>query len=473
LNQEVLYNKADILLSTTNPDSTITYANSTFSNISGYSVDELVGSPHNMVRHPDMPKAAFANLWGNIQDGKGWMGLVKNLCKNGDYYWVNAYVTPIKDESGEVIEYQSIRTLPDRTILQRTEALYKKINADKMPLSLRFQTEMTFWLQCFFILFVFFSAYIVASTDTAKTISVSMLALAIISTGLCMVWRKKYLAVLSEAKKVTQNPLMSYIYSGHNDAVGSIILALKMRQAEINAVIGRVNDSAEKLYNSVEQVSSTSSSLSSATSEMAASVEETSAAIEQLDASVRQNKDNASTTDKIAAKSADDAVVGGEAVQKTVNAVKQIAGKIGIIEDIAYQTNMLALNAAIEAARAGEHGKGFAVVAGEVRKLAERSQIAASEITSLARESSEVAEKAGDLLTQMVPNIGKTADLIQDISASSEEQSMGLSQINTAIEQVDNVTQENAASAEKLSATATEMKSQSRDMIKLVNIFRQ
>jgi len=253
--------------------------------------------------------------------------------------------------------------------------------------------------------------------------------------------------------------------------VGVYASMIDMQQKLIE-VVEQIQNNSEQISSAATQVSATASSLSEATSEQAASVEETSASVEQMGASISQNSENSQATDKIATESASAAGEGGEAVAGTVDAMTQIADKISIIEDIAYQTNMLALNAAIEAARAGEHGKGFAVVAAEVRKLAERSQVAASEISTLTGDSVKVAEKAGVLLEKMVPDITKTAELVQEISAASEEQSSGVGQINSAMQQLDKVTQQNAAGSEELAATAEEMQAQSENLTQVVAFFR-
>ncbi|MDH3355267.1 MAG: methyl-accepting chemotaxis protein [Chromatiales bacterium] len=253
--------------------------------------------------------------------------------------------------------------------------------------------------------------------------------------------------------------------------VGVYAAMLEMQQKLIE-VVQQIQGNSEQISSAAAQVSDTASSLSEAASEQAASVEETSASVEEMGASISQNSENSLTTDKIASESASAAGEGGEAVQGTVQAMTQIAEKITIIEDIAYQTNMLALNAAIEAARAGEHGKGFAVVAAEVRKLAERSQIAASEISTLTGDSVKVAEKAGSLLEKMVPDITKTAELVQEITAASEEQSSGVGQITMAMQQLDKVTQQNAAGSEELAATAEEMQAQSENLTQVVSFFR-
>jgi len=241
---------------------------------------------------------------------------------------------------------------------------------------------------------------------------------------------------------------------------------------KLSAIISEVNTAAQALTTAAEQVAATSQSLSQGASEQAASVEETSASMEQMTASISQNTDNAKVTDNMASKAAGEAAEGGAAVKETVTAMKQIAQKISIIDDIAYQTNLLALNAAIEAARAGEHGKGFAVVAAEVRKLAERSQVAAQEISTVASGSVELAEKAGTLLDQIVPSIRKTSDLVQEISAASQEQSTGVSQINSAITQLSQTTQQTAAASEELSATAEEMNGQAGQLKDTMGFFR-
>jgi methyl-accepting chemotaxis protein len=273
------------------------------------------------------------------------------------------------------------------------------------------------------------------------------------------------------ARKVADGDLTVVVATKANDT-SSLLFAMRGMVEKLSRVIGEVRSSADGLSAASEQVSATSQSLSQGASEQAASLEETSASIEEMSASINQNTENAKVTDGIANKAAKDAADGGEAVRATVDAMKSIADKIGIIDDIAYQTNLLALNAAIEAARAGEHGKGFAVVAAEVRKLAERSQVAAQEISGLADNSVSQAERAGKLLTEMVPSIGKTADLVKEIAAASREQRSGLEQINGAISQLSQTTQANASASEQLSATAEELSAQAIQLQETMQFFK-
>jgi methyl-accepting chemotaxis protein len=248
--------------------------------------------------------------------------------------------------------------------------------------------------------------------------------------------------------------------------------AINQTVAKLVETIGEVRTAADNLSNASGQISATAQSLSQSSSEQAASVEETTSSMEEMSASIVQNTENAKVTDGMASSAARQAVEGGDAVGKTVEAMKSIAEKIGIIDDIAYQTNLLALNAAIEAARAGEHGKGFAVVAAEVRKLAERSQVAAQEIGNVAKDSVKLAERAGSLLGEMVPSIKKTSDLVQEITSASQEQSSGVGQINGAMGQLNQATQQNASASEELAATAEEMGSQAAQLQQLMTFFQ-
>ncbi|MFT3931947.1 MAG: methyl-accepting chemotaxis protein [Spongiibacteraceae bacterium] len=274
------------------------------------------------------------------------------------------------------------------------------------------------------------------------------------------------------ANRLANGDLTVKVDADSKDETGQLLAAIGGMVAKLSQIITDVRVSANSLSNASDQVNATAQSLSQASSEQAASVEETSASIEQMTASISQNAENAKVTDGMATKAAREATEGGQSVKQTVQAMKAIAAKIGIIDDIAYQTNLLALNAAIEAARAGDHGKGFAVVAAEVRKLAERAQVAAREISDVAGNSVTLAEQAGSLLDEIVPAINKTSDLVQEIAAASEEQSTGVAQVNTAMNQLNQLTQQNASASEELAATAEEMNSQADQLQELMEFFK-
>lgn len=279
-------------------------------------------------------------------------------------------------------------------------------------------------------------------------------------------------SALTVAQALAEGKLGVRIESSSHDEVGQLMKAMSQMAAKLSQVIGEVLTAADNLSSASTQVAATAESLSQSSTEQAASVEEFSASIDQMTASITQNTENAKTTDSMAVQSSAEANEGSQAVKETVDAMKLIAGKVSIIDDIAYQTNLLALNAAIEAARAAEHGKGFAVVAAEVRKLAERSQIAAQEIGKLATSSVAVAEKAGKVLEEMVPSIRKTSELVQEIAEASKEQSSGMIQIDTAMSQLNTATQQNASASQELSATAQEMGAQALQLQELMAFFQ-
>jgi len=273
-------------------------------------------------------------------------------------------------------------------------------------------------------------------------------------------------------RTVAGGDLVGHLDIDQQDETGQLAESLNAMTHTLRQVVARVTAASDSVAAGSQELNSRTEELSQGSSEQAASAEQASASIEEMTATIRRNADNALETEKIALKSSNDAGDSGEAVSITLSAMKEIAGKISIIEEIARQTNLLALNAAIEAARAGEHGKGFAVVAGEVRKLAERSQAAAAEISRLSRTSVDVAERAGAMITKLVPDIQTTARLVQEISAASRGQTSGVDQINSAIQQLNHVIQHNAGVAEEMSSSTGELSSQAEELMHTVSFFK-
>jgi methyl-accepting chemotaxis protein len=307
-----------------------------------------------------------------------------------------------------------------------------------------------------------------------------MLALAltaiVLSMGIILIISRSITRPLDEAvmvsNRLADGDLKINIEVKSKDETGQLLAAMKNMVERLKAVVADVKGASDNVASGSQQLSSSAEQMSQGTTEQAASAEEASSSVEEMNATIKQNSDNAQQTEKIALKSAADATESGRAVTEAMSAMKDIATKISIIEEIARQTNLLALNAAIEAARAGEHGKGFAVVASEVRKLAERSQTAAAEISKLSASSVDIAERAGQMLTKLVPDIQKTSELVQEINAASKEQNTGADQINVSIQQLNQIIQQNAGAAEEMASTAEELSSQAQQLQGSIAFFK-
>ncbi len=721
---ELIFDSNQQIVSKTDLEGQITYINKDFIEISGFSEDELIGKNHNIVRHPEMPAEAFKDLWAAVKNDKPWVGMVKNRCKNGDYYWVEAHVTPVR-ENGTVIGHMSVRKKPQRARVDEAETLYKNMRDDSYKPSLMHRlthlnvftrmrltpkllipvivitsifmffeftspvpdqgtaenllvsdTASIFTTQFFllsggmvasltFMIGFFISQFVskpirqciavmnnmaegkyddaidirrtdevgdllralksmqikqgfdvdnarclaqqseriktaldvaeanvmmadynndiiyvnnathkmfseietelretlpefdvnnllgsnidqfhrnpahqqnmlknLKSTYTA-TMPVGSLTMMITATpvfddedkrlGTVVEWKNltAEVEVENEVANIVEaaakgdfsqhisatgksgfylvltrgiNDLLETTSAGINDVV-RVLRSLSQGDLtkkvdadyegvfdqlkndvnstieHLTGVISKVHSNTDQSVVTAQQVNGTAQTLGQGSSEQAASLEEISSSMEEMSANIRQSADNAGQTEQIAQTAATDAEESGKSVNEAVIAMKSIAEKISIIEEIARQTNLLALNAAIEAARAGEHGKGFAVVAAEVRKLAERSQKAAGEIGDLSGSTVVIAEQAGKKLLQLVPDIQKTAELVQEISVASREQDVGSEEINKAIQQLDQTVQRSASSAEELAASAGRLTSQAEEQREAMSFF--
>ncbi|MBP0598405.1 PAS domain S-box protein [Herbaspirillum sp. LeCh32-8] len=497
------------IVSKTDLKGNITYVNPYFIEISGFEEEELLGAPQNLIRHPDMPGEAFADMWATIKGGTPWTGLVKNRSKNGDHYWVRANVTPIR-ENGQVVGYMSVRTRPDRAAVDAAETLYRSIRRGQAKgIALHrgevVRTGIAGWLGrlsrmqlgtrinlCMSAMLAIQLAVMFAGFATLQQWWISGLAAAsgLISLLLWMALRGALITPLRQALNVTYaitgGDLSSRIDTQRHDELGRLLGALRQMNVNLTAIIGDVRSNVETINVATREIASGNMDLSRRTEAQAANLEETASSMQQLASTVRQNADHAVQANQLAGSASSVAMKGGDVVAGTgvtMNEIsdssKKIVDIIGLIDSIAFQTNILALNAAVEAARAGEQGRGFAVVASEVRSLAQRSAGAAKEIKQLIDDSVEKVavgnrqvEEAGATMREIVESVRRVSGIMGEISEATQQQSAGINQVHEAITQMDAGTQQNAALVEEAAAAAGSLEEQTMRLLQAISVFK-
>jgi aerotaxis receptor len=500
------------IVSTTDLHGNIEYANSYFIEVSGFTEEELIGQPQNILRHPDMPVSAYADLWKTVKAGLPWRGLVKNRRKNGSYYWVLANVTPVI-ENGKTTGYMSVRTKPNRAQVELATKLYAQEKAKpgsvalcqgqpvksgwlsgglckSMSLGMRIQIMMGVVLVSTGILGAAAASPATFAGMGFQGWQASLAALSALFTVSFWYFLAKHVAgpikaALRTAQAMAGGDLTTEISTTRVDDVGQLIRALAQLNTNLHSIVGDIRGNFEDIVQATRQLASGNVDLSARTDSQAAALEQTAASMEELTSAVKQNADNSTNGDKAAALALATTKKGSDIVNNVVSTIAEISdssGKIsdivGLINGIASQTNLLALNAAVEAARAGEAGRGFAVVATEVRSLAQRSAQAATEIRQLIETSVEkvntgtvLANDAGSAMQEILAAVNRVTGLISDISSASVEQSTGIGQVNDAVTQMDEVTQQNAALVEQASAATGNLESQGQKLLQALQVF--
>ena len=509
-NIEYVLTDSETVVSKTDLKGNITYVNADFLRISGFAAEELLGAPQNIVRHPHMPPEAFKDLWRTIQSGKAWTGLVKNRCKNGDYYWVEAHAAPIF-VNGQITGYTSIRVKPSRAKVEAAERAYRAIREGNSKLTIREGVVVKHaWLDKFnllqkltikakillsfgFLISVFgiILLGLLADSKNAHAFAVASATLGLLVVAAFGV--AEYYSVVrplerakQEADRMSAGDLSADIASSGNDEISAMLQSLRILQINMKLLIGQIKEANELVTSGAADIATGNMDLSARTESQASALEETASAMEQMTGTAKQNAENAKDASAIAMTSSGTASKGADAMGQVITTMRAIEGSsrkvvdiISVIDGIAFQTNILALNAAVEAARAGEQGKGFAVVAAEVRSLAQRSASAAKEITALVKDSVEQVEQgsrivgdAGKTMDEIVESIQRATNIMTEIATASGEQITGIEQVNGALAQIDQVTQQNAALVEEAATAAVSMNTQAVKLAELIGAFK-
>ncbi|WP_027456862.1 methyl-accepting chemotaxis protein [Dechloromonas agitata] len=473
------------IISTTDAKGRIAYINKTFSDVSNFSYEEMIGEPHNVVRHPDMPPAAFKDLWECLRKGLPWNGIVKNRCKNGDHYWVDAFALPHM-EGGKLAGAISVRHQATPEQIAAAESFYALLNQGKarlrfslrqrwanLPVARRFLAAAAVGvLPVFGMALGSLAGVVPPQSFAAGSVLAAMVSAALVTT---MSWRLAA-EIDGVSARLVQGCLGDLRGGGKNratrDEIGRLATAATNFTVMVQDLMTTANNASEVSSSTARNLAAATAALSQATAEQAAGSEEMTAAVAEVAEKVKRNADNAAQTEQMATSSLKAAEDGVAAMHQAQESMRIIAEKVQMVSDIARQTNLLALNAAIEASRAGEAGRGFAVVAAEVRTLAERSQSVATEIEEFSGRGLAVADTAASLLSAMLPEVLRTTELVQEIALASQEQDAAISQVRSGLQQQDGATQQNAATAEEISGMVEQLDGQASEQLKVVRYFQ-
>lgn len=500
------------LVSTTDTKGFIVYCNPAFIQVSGFSKQELLGQPHNIIRHPDMPEEAFRDMWDTISSGRPWSALVKNRRKDGSFYWVMANVTPLLNDQGQCEGYMSVRTEPQRAQVQEAQELYAQMRLERdqgkqvlalkagrlirisawarlrEQLRLGLPSQLLIALLAVAALPSLLTAYL--TTPSPWNVYVQLVLVLLMVAGAWLYLLRNIVTPLEQlivaANRMAGGNLTQAALSNRQNQIGELQKALSQLSVNLLSVVRDAREQSLSMQDATQEISQGNVDLSQRTEAQASNLQQTAAALEEITGTVRETAASAQSASALSVQARELVEKGRDAVNSvadTMQAIEAASTRIGditqVIDSIAFQTNILALNAAVEAARAGEQGRGFAVVAAEVRTLAQRTSSAAKEIKQLIEDSvakvgegSVKTDAARHTMGETVDGVSKVTEIVGEISHATNEQLSGISQINSAVGHLDGITQQNAALVEEMTASAYALNGIAQSVSETVQVFR-